>query len=178
VTTPAATWPERAVPLELGSGAAVWRRLRRSVVAVTGSAAPMMRRETPRKPFRGDMVELAFGILCAAAVPGLGLAYRRLAGSPAARPSRQIVAAFHGALGAAGLAILLAALDRARMPSTMGTAGFGAASAAILGFALVLGLAMAWRTLRGRRAAGALVGAHAGLAIAGLVVLSALVVLG
>ncbi len=59
-----------------------------------------------------------------------------------------------------------------------GPAGFGRISAALLALALVLGLGIAWASWRGQRPAGALVGAHAAVAIAGLVVLWALLALG
>ena len=126
------------------------------------------------------MTELAFVILCAAALIGLGLAMRYLRGLTArrARPTIGSIPAVHGAVGAAGLAVLLAARARPRPPTEMGTAGFGATSAALLGLALVLGLFIAAAMWRGRRPAGVLVGAHAGFAIAGLVVLLALIVLG
>jgi hypothetical protein len=123
------------------------------------------------------MTELAFGILSAAGLIGLGLALRYLRG-PAAPPSDPAVPALHGAVGTAGLAVLLAALNRPRLPNALGTAGFGDISAALLVLALLLGLAIALAAWRGRRPAGALVGAHAGLAIAGLVMLLALVALG
>jgi hypothetical protein len=123
------------------------------------------------------MADLAFAVLCAAALIGVGLAVRYLRGSTA-RPARPTIPAVHGAVGAAGLAVLLAAHGRQRPPSAMGTAGFGATSAALLGLALLLGLVIAAALWRGRRPAGALVGAHAGFAIAGLVVLLALIVLG
>jgi hypothetical protein len=60
----------------------------------------------------------------------------------------------------------------------MGTAGFGDVSAALLVFALLLGLVIGRAAWRGRRPAGALIGAHAGAAVAGLVVLLALIALG
>jgi hypothetical protein len=126
------------------------------------------------------MTALAFVILCAAALIGLGLAVRYLR-APTSRPARPTIAsipAVHGAVGAAGLAVLLATRGRPRPPSAMGTAEFGAASAALLGLALLLGLFIAATIWRGRRPAGALIGAHAGFAIAGLVVLLALIVLG
>jgi hypothetical protein len=126
------------------------------------------------------MTELAFAILCAAALIGLGLAVRYMRGATArpARPTIASIPAVHGAVGAAGLAVLLATLGRPRPPTAMGTAGFGATSAALLGLALLLGLFIAATIWRGRRPAGALIGAHAGFAIAGLVVLLALIVLG
>jgi hypothetical protein len=122
-------------------------------------------------------IELALAILCIAALIGAALAvgYMR---RPAAGRARPALPACHGALGAAGLAVLLAALGRGLPRSVMGTAGFGCTSAALFVLALVLGLGIARAAWRGRRPAGALVGAHAAVAIAGLVVLSALLALG
>ncbi len=123
------------------------------------------------------MIALAFVILCAGTLIGLGLALVYLRG-PGARPPHRAVPALHGAVGAAGLVVLLAALSRPQPHSVMGTAGFGGASAALLVFALLLGLAIGRAAWRGRRPAGALVGAHAGVALASLVLLLALIVLG
>lgn len=123
------------------------------------------------------MTRLAFGILCVTALLGLALAISYLRGS-SVRSRRAAVAALHGAAGAAGLAVLLAGLSAAPPQDAMGTAQFGKIGAALFAAALALGLAIAWAAWRQRRAPSALVGAHAGLAIAGLVVLMALVALG
>ncbi len=122
-------------------------------------------------------IELALAILCIAALIGAALAVGYLR-RPAARTPPRSLPAGHGAIGAAGLAMLLAGLGRGVPRSTMGTAGFGRTSAALFALALVLGLGIAWASWRGRRPAGALVGAHAAIAIAGLVVLWALLALG
>lgn len=121
-------------------------------------------------------IELALAILCIAALIGAALAVGYLR-RPAARIAGRALPTGHGALGAAGLAVLLVALGRGLPRSVMGIAGFGRTSAALLALALVLGLGIAWAAWRGRRPAGALVGAHAAVAIAGLVVLWALVAL-
>lgn len=123
------------------------------------------------------MMELAFGLLCAAGLIGLGLALLYLRGPGGSRP-HPAIAAVHGGLGAASLAVLLLALERGRPHRTMGTAGFGRTAAALLALALAIGLAIAVIAWRLRRPAGALVGVHAGLAIAGFVVLWALIALG
>jgi hypothetical protein len=81
----------------------------------------------------------------------------------------------HGGLGAAGLTLLLLALCRGLPPSTMGTTGFAPAAAVFFALALVLGLAIALFRVR---PAGVLVAFHAGLAIAGFVVLWTLLSLG
>ncbi|HEY3911497.1 MAG TPA: hypothetical protein VGM07_16655 [Stellaceae bacterium] len=123
------------------------------------------------------MIELAFGILCAAGLVGLVLALIYLRG-PGVAPPHPAIPAVHGGIGAVSLAVLLTALDRGRRHHAMGTAGFGRTAAGLLALALVLGLAIAVAAWRRRRPAGALVGAHAGLAIAGLVLLWALIALG
>lgn len=122
-------------------------------------------------------IELALAILCVAALIGaaLALGYMR---RPAARTAHPALPACHGVVGAAGLAVLLAALGRGLPRRAMGTGGFGRISAALLALALVFGLGIAWASWRGQRPAGALVGAHAAVAIAGLVVLWALLALG
>jgi len=84
----------------------------------------------------------------------------------------------HGALGTAGLGVLLAGLLQGVPPSRMGTAGFGPAAAVLLALALALGILIALASFGRRRPAAALVAVHASLAIAGLVVLWALVSLG
>jgi hypothetical protein len=78
----------------------------------------------------------------------------------------------HGGLGAAGSAVLMLVLYRGLPPSTTGTTGFGQVAAVLFGLALVLGLATALFRVQ---AAGVLVAFHAGLAIAGFVVLWTLV---
>jgi hypothetical protein len=104
------------------------------------------------------------------------LAIGHLAGA-SAWPMPAALPPLHGVFGAAGLAALILALRRGLPASSLGTAGFGPSAAALLGLALALGLVMIAPAWRRRRRPGALVGAHAGLAIAGLVVLLALVAL-
>ena len=123
------------------------------------------------------MLQLAFAVLCAAVLTGSVLAflYARHAQPSAARKAASPI---HGALGAAGLVALVLALLRGLPPSRMGTAGFAPTAAALLAAALCLGLVLALVTWRRRRPAGALVGVHASFAIAGFVLLLALVALG
>jgi hypothetical protein len=121
------------------------------------------------------MLVPAFALLCAAVLIGAGLAVAYLRG-PQAKPPHRAVALVHGMLGGAGLAALLAALRHGLPQTGMGTSGFGAITAALLAAAFALGLALAV-TWRWRRPSGALVGAHASLAIAGFVVLLTLIAL-
>ncbi|HTV44371.1 MAG TPA: hypothetical protein VMF05_03560 [Stellaceae bacterium] len=123
------------------------------------------------------MIKLSFAILCVAGLCGMALAVVHLR---AARPAsaQSALAVLHGVIGAAGLAILLVDLDHMPRQHAMGTTGFGRTSAVLLALALLLGLTIAAVRWRRRRPNGALIGVHAGLAIAGLVVLSALLALG
>lgn len=122
------------------------------------------------------MLTLAFALLCGAAMLGAALAIRCLAGSPA-RPMPAALPPMHGLSGAAGLGALILALCHGLPESDLGIAGFGPIAVALLGSALAFGLAMIPAAWRRRRPAGTLVAAHAGLAIAGLVVLLTLVAL-
>jgi len=63
-------------------------------------------------------------------------------------------------------------------PSATGTTGFGPAAAVLVSVALMLGLAIAHAAWRRRRPAGVLVGIHVSVAVAGFVVLWALLGLG
>jgi hypothetical protein len=127
--------------------------------------------------FAATMLTLAFATLFIAALIGSGLALLFLRG-PAARPPHRAIPAVHGAVGTASLALLLTALRRDALRPVMGTAGFGRTAAALLVLALAFGLVILAAAWRRRRPNVALVGAHAGFAIAGLVVLSALIALG
>jgi hypothetical protein len=84
----------------------------------------------------------------------------------------------HGSLGAAGFGVLVAGLWRGVPASGMGTAGFGPGAAVLFGLALALGILIALASFGRRRPAAVLVAVHASLAIAGLVVLWALVSMG
>lgn len=122
------------------------------------------------------MLQLAFAVLAAAALFGAGLAVRYLRGPSAPRLPQALPLA-HGSLGVAGLILLIAVL-RHGLPSTdNGTAGFGLIAAGFFGLALVLGLLIAALAWRGRRPGGLVIGTHASVAIAGIVVLAALVAL-
>jgi hypothetical protein len=118
-------------------------------------------------------ISAAFCLCCAAVVIGAGLAIPYFRGSYRRLPWP--IGVVHGVLGAAGLAALLLVLRHGPPPSGMGTTGFPPAAAALLGIALLLGLAIG---LRRRHPASVLVALHAGLAIAGFVVLWTVVSLG
>ena len=123
------------------------------------------------------MLDLAFAILCAAVLSGSALAILYARGAQPWLPHRA-APPIHGALGAAGLAALIAALLHGMPPSHMGTGGFAPLAAGLLAAAFCLGLALAFLSWRRGRSAGALVGTHASLAVAGFVLLLAFLALG
>lgn len=123
------------------------------------------------------MLHIAFAILAATALIGVGLAALYLRGPSAPRLPLALPLA-HGALGAAGLAFLIVVLRHGLPPADNGTGGFGLIAAGFFGLALVLGLLIASVAWRGRRPGGLVVATHASVAIAGFVVLVALVALG
>ncbi|HEV2301150.1 MAG TPA: hypothetical protein VGR91_06215 [Stellaceae bacterium] len=123
------------------------------------------------------MIRFAFGILCAAVLTGSALAILYARGAQPWPPHRA-AAPIHGMLGAAGLVALVLALVRGLPRSHMGTGGFAPLATGLVAAAFCLGLVLALTSWHRGRPAGALVGAHASLAIAGFVVLSVLVALG
>jgi hypothetical protein len=122
------------------------------------------------------MLTLALVMLCAAALIGaiLAVVYMR----ETETSLHWALPALHGLVGAASLAILLAAIPDLPKQTKMGTNGFAGASATLLACALVLGLSIAATVWRRRRPNGAVISVHAGFAIAGLALLLALVALG
>jgi hypothetical protein len=116
----------------------------------------------------------ALALLILAAAPGVYLVacYLRR------RSSGRAVRLLHAGFGIAGLGALLVSLQTSGPASHMGTAGFAPTAAILLTLALLLGLALARAFWQRRRPNELLVGFHAGLAIAGLVVLLALAGLG
>jgi len=84
----------------------------------------------------------------------------------------------HAAIAVAGFAALLVALSGAPRGAATGTQSFGAIAAVLLGAALLAGLVMLAARLRARKVPGALLGAHATLAVSGFVVLAVYALLG
>ncbi len=120
------------------------------------------------------MLHAAFTILGFAVLLGAVLFVLHLRNAPgSAGPWR--LAAVHGILGVGGLVCLVLALHYSPPPIDQGTAGFGAISVVLLGFAALLGGVVLTLRAAKKRPAGALFGIHATLAISGFVILAAYV---
>jgi hypothetical protein len=122
------------------------------------------------------MIDVAFAVLTAAVLAGTVLAVLYARG-PGARRLPALVPATHGVVGAAGLAALILAVRHGLGPAAgrLGMNGFGAIAIGLFLLALMLGLAIAATSLRGKRPGGALVSAHAMIAVAGFTLLIAIV---
>jgi hypothetical protein len=120
------------------------------------------------------MLLLALLLLSGAAAIGGGLAVLYLRG----RTPPGLVPVVHAVFGVAGIVAFRIALRRGLPHPGMGTAGFGPTATVLLALAFLLGLRLAWLGWRGRRPSELLVGSHALLAIAGLVLVLSLVALG
>jgi hypothetical protein len=81
----------------------------------------------------------------------------------------RLAGVIHGLAGAAGLGLLMAALQGPRHGDAMGMGSFGAAAAVLFGFALALGLTLPWLFGRAPRASGLAVATHATFAITAFV---------
>lgn len=123
------------------------------------------------------MLDLAFGVLTAAALIGAGLAVH-FARGPAVRQPPAAIPLVHGGLGAIGLAVLGVVIRHGLPSAGNGTADFGSIAAGFLAVALLCGLLILFAAWRRRRPSGLLVATHASLAIAGIVLLLTLVALG
>jgi hypothetical protein len=115
------------------------------------------------------MLGLGVALGAAAAVPRLGRSER-------APP--WWLAAVHGGVALAGLALLLLVLPGARRGAASGAQSFGAIAALLLAAAALVGVSMLALHWRKRRVAGPLVGLHATLAVGGFVILVVYVLLG
>jgi hypothetical protein len=122
------------------------------------------------------MLALAFTLLCAAVAIGCGLAFIYMRG-PDAKPPPAALPVVHAAFGAASLLALIAALRRGVPQSGMGIADFGVIALVLLALTLAFGVLLALASWRRGRPGELLVGTHAGLAVAGFVILMTLVAL-
>lgn len=122
------------------------------------------------------MLPLAFSILLVAAALGTVLTALHL--RPGGVPPRPAYGALHGAAGVVGLAGLLLALGGPPRGVAMGVGSFGRIAAVLLVIALLVGVLVLVMRLRARRITGLVIGIHATLAISGVVILAAYVLLG
>ncbi len=120
------------------------------------------------------MFSLALLLLTGTAMLGSAAAVLFLNGKAAALRLR-VVAPLHGLLGGAGLIVLLLALRGPPRGEGLGVAGFGQIAAVLLGMALLLGGTILLRRLLNRHLTDLIVGLHATIAIAGIVILAAYV---
>lgn len=122
------------------------------------------------------MLSLSFVILLAAATLGaLLMALHLRPGNP---PPALAYGVLHGATATVGLATLLLALRGPPRGVAMGVGSFGRIAAALLIVALLAGLAVLALRLRARRMTGLAIGVHATIAISGIVILAAYVLVG
>ena len=117
------------------------------------------------------MLSLAAAVLGLAALGGMGL----VALSQTTRPTRWSPwpAIGHGAVGIAGFAILLAGLSGPPRGMAMGAGAFGKIAAILIALALLLAGLAVWSRRRGSSTVALLIGLHATLAVAGLILLLA-----
>ncbi len=123
------------------------------------------------------MLQLSFSLLVVAALLGFALAALHLRTGAAALPWWWL-GAVHGLLGFVGLIVLLLALQGPPRGVALGVGSFGESAAVLLALALLVGLAILVARLRYRRISGLAIGAHATLAISGLVILAAYTLVG
>ena len=117
---------------------------------------------------------LSFVLLMVAALLGTALAGLHLKGGLPRWP----FGVLHGLVGGVGLGALLLALHGPPRGEAMGVGSFGRVAAVLLAAALLAGLAVPLLRLRRRRVPGVVIGAHAFVAISGVVVLAAYTLVG
>jgi Ca2+/H+ antiporter len=86
--------------------------------------------------------------------------------------------ASHGTLGVIGLILLLLALRGPPHGEAMGVGPFGRIAAVLIAMALLAGLAILVGRLRHCRVSSLIIGAHATIAVTGVVILAAYALLG
>jgi hypothetical protein len=122
------------------------------------------------------MLLLAFALLLATALLGAVLATLHL--RTERRPPGPIYGALHGLIGIAGFIALLLALRGPPRGVAMGVGDFGRVAAALLAVALILAIPVVLMRLRHRRVPGVVIGAHATIAVSGVVILAAYTLVG
>jgi len=115
------------------------------------------------------MLNVAFIVLAAAVLVGSVLALLHL--REGAAPPPWPLGALHGLIGIAGLALLALALRAPPRGLDQGTGSFGMIAAILLVLAALAGAGLLRARLRKTRLSGALIGAHATLAVSGFVIL-------
>jgi hypothetical protein len=115
------------------------------------------------------MLNVAFIALAIAVLLGSVLAVLHL--REGAAPPSWPFGALHGLAAVTGLGILALALRGPPRGVAQGVGSFGTMAAVLLGLAALIGLTQLAARLRQRRLPGALIGAHATLAISGFVIL-------
>ena len=123
------------------------------------------------------MLIASFTILGFAVLLGAALAFLHLRAEGAKMPVWPL-GGLHGLLALAGLGSLLVGLGGPPRGLGTGTEAFGKISAGLLALAALMGGAMLIMRRRKRRLPGALIGAHATLAVSGFVVLAAYILVG
>ena len=118
------------------------------------------------------MLTLAFWILAATGVFGSALAFLHLR---AAKLPPWPVGALHGRAGAAGLVVLILALQGPARGAEYGVSAFGPAAAALVALALVMGLVVLILARRFRRTSGLVIAIHSTIAVTAFVLLLAYV---
>ncbi len=117
------------------------------------------------------MLTAAFSLLSIAVLAGSVLAVLHMRENAALPPLPWGL--LHAATALAGLVLLAIAISGPVHGLRQGTAGFGAAAAALLVFAALLGAALLAARLRRGKVSDGLIGMHAMIAISGFVVLMA-----
>jgi hypothetical protein len=128
------------------------------------------------EPTAVSILTVSFVVLLTTALLGGVLAALHLRETMA--PPSWSLGALHGLIGMSGLITLLIALRGPPRGEAMGVGGFGRAAAVLLALALLAGVAILVARLRDRQVPGLAVGLHATIAVSGLVILAAYVLIG
>ena len=122
------------------------------------------------------MLLLAFALLLTTALLGAVLAALHL--RTERRPPGPIYGAFHGLIGVAGFVALLLALRGPPRGAAMGVGDFGRVAAALLGYRPYPGGSDHPRAPAPSAYPGLVIGAHATIAVSGVVILAAYTLVG